>query len=127
MNLSNVRLHHVSLLVSAMDECLRFYIEVFGFKELLVLRELNGRRIIHLKAPLCTFVLELIEGNQLNTSDTIHLGFTSTDFDLTFETIKALGIEIVRGPIRVGAEQIVFIKDPSGYLIEINDGIDELL
>jgi lactoylglutathione lyase len=120
--MTRLRFHHVSLRVRSAANSLAFYCGVLGFAEERVLLEPDGRRIVHLAAPGSGMVLEVIEGEP-GPADAVHLGFACADLDRTLEGAFAAGAEIARGPLRIGAERIAFVRDPDGYLIEFNQGL----
>ncbi len=52
-----------------------------------------------------------------------HLALKVSDVTTTAEYLKAEGVEFVRepGPMNAGTRMIAFIKDPNGYVIELNE------
>lgn len=118
------RLHHVSLRVRDAQASAAFYRAHFGFAAALELRQADHRPILHLEAPGTGVRIELIEAaGDAASADTVHLGFSCRDLDALVAAMRASGVCVASGPLRVGAERIVFFRDPDGYLIELNDGL----
>lgn len=125
MGANSTRYHHVSLLVASAEKSARFYRELFGYAELLRY-ELGAHGFIyHLAPEEGGSVLELIEDDRRRRAptDSVHLGFSCANLKEFLEALDRQEIAIEQGPLKVGRETIVFIRDPDGYLIEINDGL----
>jgi catechol 2,3-dioxygenase-like lactoylglutathione lyase family enzyme len=120
------RLHHMSLKVSSAEKSAEFYCSLFGFSKTRRYEMDGGGRIYHLEQSRSAAALEIIEDSgpaatSAPKGDAVHLGFSCPDLEAFMRLALQMNIEIVRGPIRVGEETIIFIRDPDGYLLEIND------
>lgn len=122
--MSAARLHHVSLRVRSAPVSAAFYRDAFRFAERRALSKPDGSRILHLAAPDASMVLEVIEGDPGDPGEGVHLGFACADLDGAIADACAAGAEVARGPLAIGRERIVFLRDPDGYWIELNDGLE---
>jgi catechol 2,3-dioxygenase-like lactoylglutathione lyase family enzyme len=117
--------HHVALTVRFLESSVAYYCNTFGF-EVLQTHAVDGHPVIaHLKQPDGSFVLELIQGAAImpHQCPSVHLGFACQD-------VSCLESELAEGKhdfsptrMKVGTENIVFVTDDDGYLIEVNDGL----
>jgi predicted enzyme related to lactoylglutathione lyase len=107
-----------------MERSRRFYEELFGFACVRDYRLPGGGTICHMSAPGSFVVLELLaDGQSPSVSDSVHLGFCVDDFEEAVARLTSRATVVVSGPVRVGSERIMFIADPDGYMIEVNDGL----
>lgn len=107
--------HHVALYTNKLDDMVVFYCDVFGFaidKRFFRENTLTG---VHLKRS--NIIIELLCGESVPSS--IHLAFSVNSTMLFYETNCTLSYEST--PFVIGDETVVFLRDPSGYRIEIND------
>ncbi len=122
------RLDHIALLVRDLDESVEFYTGVLGIREVANpmggadfrwLEFENGRRF-HLQAG---------DISRTHVEKQTHFAFTTTDFDGVVARLREKGAAFgdfagTPGAVRIrpdGMKQ-VFLQDPSGYWIEINNG-----
>ncbi|HTE52787.1 MAG TPA: VOC family protein [Kofleriaceae bacterium] len=122
--MTSLRLHHLSLRVRSAPASAAFYRDAFQFAERRALSKPDGSRILHLAAPDASVLLEVIEGEPVDPGEAVHLGFSCADLDGAIAGACAAGAEVARGPLEVGRERIVFLRDPDGYWIELNDGLE---
>ncbi len=108
-----------------MGASLDFYCGLFDFEERASFAQADGSRVVHLVTPGASQALELIESDDARSNRSVHLGFRCENLDAVLERLSRAGIELERGPERIGAERLAFVRDPDGCLIEINDGLPE--
>lgn len=116
--------HHTAIYVRSIEKSINFYLTLFGFQSVLVHNDGNGViAVVHLKQQNSPFILELlpVKAKKKRAADNFHLGFSVHKWDEFYMKLKILDVHIVRGPFIMGQEQIVFIRDPDNYLLEIND------
>ena len=107
--------HHVALIVDDLDAAYNFYENVLGFKALPrpdfgfdgKWYEVGGQQI-HI------FPGETAAGRH-------HLALQVTDLEAVATTLEAAGVPVRRSMYFPGAGHQVFIKDPAGNRIELNE------
>ena len=119
-----VYLHHVSLNVLSMRHSVQFYQKLFGVQIVLELLQDDGRKIIHALLPGTSMIIEFIEVERLIPVHGVHLGFSTQQFEEVLKLLWSNNVTFERNPFVIGKERVVLIKDPDGYLIEINDGLE---
>lgn len=102
---------------------MNFYRDIFAFESITEHVRDDGSAIVHLQAPGQKAILEIVEVGCVSPGDHVHLGFSTHSLDEILERLVELSIPIERGPLAIGTERILFIRDPDGYLIEINEGL----
>lgn len=117
--------HHIAINSNSIRKTENFYKKYFGFKRAKKLKMENGNLLIHLKQKEFKFILELIEieNSDINGNKPFHLGFLVKDFYYFLSKIKNNKIKIIKGPYKIGEENIFLISDPSGNIIEVNDNL----
>jgi len=117
--------HHIAINTNIIRKTENFYKKYFGFKRVKELKMENSNRLIHLKQRGFNFTLELIEikNSNIDENKTFHMGFLVKDFYYFLSMIKNSKIKIVKGPYKVGEENIILISDPNGNIIEVNDNL----
>ena len=111
-----MRFHHVALNVKNIIDSTNFYCEVFDFVKI---RELyKGSVLVGVHLQQSNFILELLSGDVFEGS--IHLAMF-VDSTSEFYNLYKQMLNFEREPFKVGDETIVFLYDPNGYRIEIND------
>ncbi len=122
---NTLRFHHVALYVKSLAVSMPFYQTLFGFSIQRAFNKKDGQLgVVHLTHDKSQFVLELIEQEQDSPSNGTHLGFSISNLEGMLTTLKASNIALSRGPIHIGSERIIFIKDPDGHEIELNEGLE---
>jgi lactoylglutathione lyase len=112
---------HVKLDISDIRCSLDFYYNKLKFLE--VCRyELSSHVIIQVSPTGKPPALELwYEQSQvLVPNDRIHIAFEVDDIYALARDLNYEGVELEREPFILGHEIIAFIRDPDGYLIELN-------
>lgn len=123
-------LDHVSIIVSDIEENLRFYKDILGFNLLKDFYDEKERaRIIFLN--LGNSMLELIapdekpdKGEKTNweerkRSGVEHIAFLVEDMDKTYEYLKSKGIEFILGPLEFPEGKYGYFYGPEGVLLEV--------
>lgn len=111
-----MKFHHIAFYADNIEEMVSFYREIFGFY---VIKEFRNDEIlvgVHLKHS--DFVLELLQGTSVKSD--VHIAFSVESTSTFYDTYKNT-LNFESHPYIVGKETIVFLLDPSGNRIEIND------
>ena len=119
---------HTMIRVNNLDDSIRFYTEVLGMK-LLSKNDYPGGKFTlafvgygESKNDPCVELTYNWEQNQYNIGDAFgHIALGVDDIYKTCEEIKKRGGVVTRepGPMKHGTTEIAFVKDPSGYQIEL--------
>ncbi|VVB53647.1 Metallothiol transferase FosB [uncultured archaeon] len=136
-----MKLNHITLIVSNIEESKRFYTESLGlttgFEE-----EIGGPefskvtarkdvllRFAVLKIPQTDVILELAElkrPKEKNSADFGHIAFEVDDVDETFRQLKKKKVATLSEPVtitrshpKINGKRFFYAKDPDGNLIEI--------
>jgi len=104
--------------VKNLDQSVEFYQKLFGFEIKKDQPEFKSKIIGNDNIKLC-----LYEDPEMKPEGGIaHFGFNIENFDEIIETCKSLDIEILYdGHIQFEKSKSVYIKDPSGYDIELSE------
>jgi len=115
----------VSLRVRSAEESAEFYGKLLGFEKTLRHDVPGGGVIYHLAQDESSTILEVIQDGRPISSpgDNVHLGFSCSQMNQVLDEIVKLGLDIDRGPLTIGRETMLFLRDPDGYLIEINNNL----
>lgn len=120
-----IKYHHISLRVINLEKSAKFYQRLFGYQE--ILRHESSARglVLHLAQAANAPVLELIQTKEpfKPITNSFHLGFSCKKIEVFIGQLLEMNLSIERGPFTVAQETIIFMKDPDGYLIEINDSL----
>ena len=125
---NNLYFDHQALIVNNLQESGDFYIDILGLEEIPVgagqyppkrLFKTNNGKEIHL-------IQSASEINELPKS--IHMAFSPKNFELFIDNLKKNKIDYYnwKGDLntiqeRVDGQRQIWIQDPQGYWIEIND------
>lgn len=114
---------HVKIDIQNIERSLDFYCGKLQLKEIVRYQLPNNGAIIQLSPTGRPPGIELwyeepFKGFQ---NDRLHLAFESSDVVGVVRHLKEIGLTIEQEPFRKGHEIIAFIRDPDGYLIELNE------
>ncbi|MCI4432872.1 MAG: VOC family protein [Nitrosopumilus sp.] len=109
---------HVNMTVKNLEQSVEFYKKLFGFEIKKEQPEFKSQIIGNDDIKLC-----LYEDPDMKPEGGIaHFGFNIKNFDEIIETCKSLGVEVLYdGYIQFEKSKSVYIKDPSGYDIELSE------
>ncbi|WP_159949431.1 VOC family protein [Polaribacter septentrionalilitoris] len=127
--MSSFILNHIAISVKNVDESIAFYQKVFGLKE-----------IENTASNSQTRWLLLAENKQLHiiprpklevkTNKAVHFALSTSDLDSFIQHLNALNIEysdwkntITKDYVRKDGIHQLYIQDPDGYWIEINNAL----
>lgn len=122
----NLRKDHDAILVKDVDTSARFYKQIFGLREIP-----NGGlgdhiRWVEIKDKIQLHLIESEEGIQKNKG--VHLALSTDDLEGLMESLKAKGVDFENWPGEKGTTNTrpdgikqIYLQDPDGYWIEIND------
>lgn len=116
------RFLHVKLDVADIDRSVAFYCDVLGFETVVRYDRDDGVTIVQVADADSSVGIELWrEGDHIGfENDRLHIALEADDLDATIERFRAAGVTIEKEIFRMGHEEIAFIRDPDGYLIELN-------
>lgn len=122
----SARFDHLALHVADVDRSAEFYRRLFGLAELK--SPIAGPRWLSLGGGAA---LHLIGGRTTPVADdrTVHLALAVPDFDAMLTRLRAAGVpfgnflgqEGAINRVRSDGARQIFVRDPDGYWIEIND------
>ena len=117
---------HAKLDVADLDQSLMFYGGTLGFKQIVRYDRTDGITIVQMSPDGMSPGVELWFEPPFKPApdDRFHIALqvkALTDFVVK---LRSLDVEIVRPPFRIGHECIAFIRDPNGYLIELNEIVE---
>jgi lactoylglutathione lyase len=122
------RIDHVALHVRDLGVSGRFYVALFGLRE--IPAPVKDRRWFDLGYGIA---LHLLGGRSAPVADdrSVHLAITTADLAPVVAALKDRGIEFTDFAGRVGAISSargdgvhqVFLRDPDGYWLEVNDAL----
>jgi len=122
----SLAIDHVALNVANLEASVSFYTGVFGFQE--IPAAAKGRRWLSLGKGVALHLLgdrtEKVVDNR-----SVHVAFTSDDLPLIMQRLKERKIEWFDFAGSTGAMSTgrtdgvrqIFLRDPDGYWIEVND------
>jgi len=114
---------HVNMMVKNLEESVNFYKNLFGFE---VRKENNSPNKLDAPSKIIgndSIKLCLYEDPQMSPEGGIvHFGFHIGNFNEIMEKCKELNVEVLYGgPVEFEKSKSVYIKDPSGYDIELSE------
>ena len=117
-NLKVTSIDHINMTVKNLEESVEFYQNLFGFEIKKDQPEENSKIIGNDNIKLC-----LYEDSQMSPNGGIaHFGFNVKNFDEILDKCRKLEVEILyEGVIQFEKSKSIYIKDPSGYDIELSE------
>lgn len=114
---------HVNMNVKNLTQSVEFYRNLFGFE---IRKADNSPNKLDAPSQIIgndSIKLCLYEDPQMSTSGGIaHFGFHVANFDQIMGKCKELNVEVLYGgPVEFEKSRSVYIKDPSGYDIELSE------
>ncbi len=124
----DIRLDHIALLVRDLDESARFYADVLRIREVPDPMGGGGFRWFEFAGGQ-RFHLQAGDISTTHVEKGTHIAFALADFDGMVEHLREVGAAFgdfagTPGAVRVRKDGLrqVFLQDPNGYWIELNDG-----
>ncbi|HET7232367.1 MAG TPA: VOC family protein [Longimicrobium sp.] len=114
---------HVKLDVADLERARRFYCDLLSLRPIVRYDRDDGVTILQLSPTGEPPGVELWYEPPFrpDPGDRLHIAFAVTDLPAVVARIRDSGWPIEREPFRIGHEQIAFVRDPDGYLIELNE------
>ena len=112
-----MKIKYATIIVEDMDESIRFYTEVMGFK---IDSQYNlgpAGTITLLKGEGETMV-EIIK-NPVDKPGLFSIGMDVEDLNTTIKELKAKGANVTMEPIQITVGLLAFIEDPNGAKIAL--------
>lgn len=118
-----MRFLHVKLDVADMARSIRFYCDLLGLTQVVRYDRDDGVTIVQVAPEGRTSGIELWyePKNAGFANRRLHVAFEVTALDRLLERLRTKAVRIDREPFTIGHERIAFIRDPDGYLIELNE------
>jgi len=122
-----LRLDHIALLVKDLAESVAFYTGVLRFKE--VVNPMGGTEIRWFEiGPNVRIHMQAGDFGATHVQKRTHFAFSARDLDETLAHLQKHGVAYsdMKGTpgavnVRPDGMRAVFLQDPNGYWIEIND------
>lgn len=116
---------HVKIDVQDLQHSLHYYTSLLGFRQIVRYDRPDGVVIVQLsptgKPPGVELWYEPPWKGFCN--DRFHFAFKVHDLANVVDRLKASGVPIDTPPFQIGHEKIAFLRDPDGYLIELNEDL----
>lgn len=112
-----MKIKYTTMIVKDMDESIKFYTEVMGFKIDSQYYLGPAGAITLLKGEGETMV-EIIQ-NPVNEPGLFSMGMDVEDLDTTLEELKAKGAKVTMEPTPITVGTLAFIEDPNGVRIAL--------
>ncbi|AJW71494.1 VOC family protein [Nitrosopumilus adriaticus] len=121
--LQAISLDHVNMSVKDLEKTVEFYKKLFGFE---IRKDDNSPNKLDVPSKIIgndSIKLCLYEDPQMSPAGGIaHFGFHVANFDDIMNKCKELDVEVLYdGPVEFEKSMSVYIKDPSGYDIELSE------
>ena len=121
-HLKATSMDHVNMKVKNLEESVIFYKNLFGFD----IKKNENPNMISAPSKIIgndSIKLCLYEDPQMSPEGGIaHFGFHVENFGQIIEKCKELNVEVLYGgPVEFEKSRSVYIKDPSGYDIELSE------
>ena len=113
---------HVNMKVRDLEQSVEFYRNLFGFE----VKQMENPNKIDAPSKIIgndAIKLCMYEVPEMSPEGGIaHFGFNITNFNEIIEKCKDLGVEVLYdGPVEWEQSKSVYIKDPSGYELELGE------
>jgi predicted metal-dependent enzyme (double-stranded beta helix superfamily)/predicted enzyme related to lactoylglutathione lyase len=108
------RLAHQHLVVPDVPKTVAFYEQIFGAAKVEEM-QVNGVPLVFLQ----------LDGSEVWVSGEIvpglqtHMGLAAEDFDAALDELEMRGVECIGGPLRLGTQRLVIVKDSDGQQVGI--------
>jgi len=112
-----MKVKYATIIVGDMDESVKFYTEVMGFKIDSQHNLEHGATITLLRGEGDAMV-ELIKNNE-NETGLFSVGMDVEDIKGTVEELRSKGAKITMEPIPINVGTLAFIEDPNGVKIAL--------
>ena len=120
-------LEHVAMAYRNTDAAAKWYCDVLGFEIVLeALHPAHGVNLYFLKDPAGTGLIEVIpmpksDEAQLGHISTahVHLAFDVEDMDEAVAALAAADVEMEGPPTQMGANKLLFFRDPEGAPMQL--------
>jgi len=121
--LKAVSMDHVNMNVKDLEKSVEFYKNLFGFQ---TRKEDNSPNKLDVPSKIIgnnSIKLCLYEDPQMSADGGIaHFGFHIANFDQIMDKCKEFNVEVLYGgPVEFEKSRSIYIKDPSGYDIELSE------
>src|ERR1700685_2450023 len=116
--------HHVKLDVEDLERSLHFYESLLGLRQIVRYDRADGVTIVQLSPSGQPPGIELWYEPPWKglRNERLHFAWAATGLASLVEDLRARGVTIEIEPFSIGHEHIAFLRDPDGYLIELNEG-----
>lgn len=117
------RFLHVKLDVADMERSVAFYCGRLGLEQAVRYDRDDGVTIVQVGPPGSCVGIELWrEAEHAGyCNERLHVAFDVSGLERMLEELRGAGVTIEREVFAIGHERIAFIRDPDGYLIELNE------
>ena len=120
-------LEHVAMAYRDTAAAAQWFCDVLGFEIVLeALHPVHGVNLYFLKDPAGTGLIEVIpmpesHGEKLGDISTehVHLAFDVEDMDEAVAGLEAAGVEMEGPPTQMGANRLLFFRDPEGAPMQL--------
>ncbi len=119
---------HVKIDVEDLERSLDYYCNKLQFKQIVRYELANDGVIVQVSPTGQPPGIELWYERPFKgfDNDRLHMAFEVGDVAETVRELKQRGVVIEQQPFRKGHEMIAFLRDPDGYLIELNEDTSRL-
>lgn len=119
---------HYAIIVADLERSATFYQEVMGLKEVYDATEKDHIRWFDLGPRLALHIIEDADNEQVVTGKKVHLALTMNKFEAFVEKMRDLEYPFENWSGEAGTTNLrpdgvsqIYLADPDGYWIEIND------
>lgn len=122
MQLQTDGIDHVNIDVKDLEESVRFYCDLFGFRVLKEQPAEQSKIIGNEAVKLCLYEEKGLQLPEQDAPGFNHFGFHVNNFDDVLATCKEQNVDILfdEKVLEWERSESVYIKDPSGYVIELS-------